>query len=204
LLTFPVWQTKSVKPNPQSTRGYFGIGAESISKSVNLGGLLRSAHAFGASFAFTVEADDRALEKRGDTSKADSHLPVYHWQTVEEMQLPNGCSLVGIEILDDATDLPSFPHPLQCAYVLGPERGVLSAGLLARCDHVIRIPTNFSLNVATAGAIVMYDRLRALGRFAPRPVSEGTVPPALAPHVQGQPKRRRGQAGDRLEGQGQG
>jgi tRNA G18 (ribose-2'-O)-methylase SpoU len=186
-----VWQTGAVKPNPQSTRGYFGIGAESISKSVNLGGLLRSANAFGASFAFTVEADDRALEMRWDTSKADSHLPVYHWQTVEEMQLPKGCSLVGIEILDDATELPSFPHPLQCAYVLGPERGVLSAGLLARCDHVIRIPTNFSLNVATAGAIVMYDRLRAMGRFAPRPVGEGAVPLELAPHVQGQPKRRR-------------
>ncbi|WP_244500335.1 TrmH family RNA methyltransferase [Methyloceanibacter methanicus] len=107
------------------------------------------------------------------------------------MQLPKGCSLVGIEILDGATDLPSFPHPLRCAYVLGPERGVLSTGLLDRCDHLIRIPTNFSLNVATAGAIVMYDRLRASGRFARRPVAEGGETPALAPHVQGQPKRRR-------------
>jgi len=180
-----------VKPNPQSGRGYFGIGAEGISKSVNLGGLLRSANAFGASFAFTVGADERALELRSDTSKADTHLPVYHWPSADKVQLPKGCNLVGIEILDTATDLPSFPHPLQCAYVLGPERGVLSAELLAQCDYVIRIPTNFSLNVATAGAIVMYDRLRALGRFAPRPISEGTEAPELAPHVQGQPKRRR-------------
>ncbi len=104
--------------------------------------------------------------------------------------MPKGCSLVGVELLDSATDLPSFPHPLQCAYVLGPERGVLSAELLARCDHVIRIPTNFSLNVATAGAIVMYDRLRALGRFAPRPISEGTEAPELAPHIRGEPRRR--------------
>ena len=64
------------------------------------------------------------------------------------------------------------------------------AELLARCDHVIRIPTNFSLNVATAGAIVMYDRLRALGRFAPRPISEGTEAPELAPHIRGEPRRR--------------
>ncbi|MEM9592421.1 MAG: RNA methyltransferase [Pseudomonadota bacterium] len=180
-----------MKPNPPSCRGYFGIGAESISKSVNLGGLLRSANAFGASFAFTVGADDRALELRSDTSKADTHVPVFHWRTVDEMQLPKGCSLVGIEILDEAQDLPSFPHPLQCAYVLGPERGVLSDDLLARCDQVVRIPTNFSLNVATAGAIVMYDRLRAVGRFAPRPVSERTAASERAPHVQGQPKRRR-------------
>jgi tRNA G18 (ribose-2'-O)-methylase SpoU len=180
-----------VKPNPQNSRGYFGIGAECISKSVNLGGLLRSANAFGASFAFTVGADDRVFKMRSDTSKADSHLPVFHWQSVDEMQLPNGCSLVGIEILDGATDLPSFPHPLRCAYVLGPERGVLSTDLLARCDHLIRIPTNFSLNVATAGAIIMYDRLRASGRFAPRPVCEGSEAAEIAPHVRGQPKRRR-------------
>ncbi len=177
-------------PNPKSSRGYFGIGAESISKSVNLGGLLRSANAFGASFAFTVGADERAFEMRSDTSKADTHVPAFHWKRVDEVQLPKGCSLVGVELLDSATDLPSFPHPLQCAYVLGPERGVLSAELLARCDHVIRIPTNFSLNVATAGAIVMYDRLRALGRFAPRPISEGTEAPELAPHIRGEPRRR--------------
>ena len=35
-------------------RGYFGIGVEGISKPMNLGNLLRSAHAFGASFFFTV------------------------------------------------------------------------------------------------------------------------------------------------------
>jgi len=63
-------------------------------------------------------------------------------------------------------ELPAFPHPLQAAYVVGPERGVLSAGVVTHCHHLVRIPTAFSLNVATAGAIVMYDRLRSLGRFA--------------------------------------
>ena len=37
-------------------RGYFGIGVEGISKAMNLGNLMRSAHAFGASFFFTVDA----------------------------------------------------------------------------------------------------------------------------------------------------
>ena len=189
----PLWQTEPVKSPAQNMRGYFGVGAEGISKSVNLGGLLRSANAFGASFAFTIGADDRALEMRSDTSKADNHLPIFHWRSVDALQLPKGCSLVGIEILDGATDLPSFPHPLRCAYVLGPERGVLSKEMTARCDHLIRIPTNFSLNVATAGAIVMYDRVRTLGRFAPRPVSQGSEAVELAPHIQGQPKRRRRQ-----------
>jgi len=57
--------------------------------------------------------------------------------------------------------------------VLGPERGALSPELVARCDYVVRIPTDFCINLAMAGAIVMYDRVRSLGRFPPRPVAEG-------------------------------
>jgi tRNA G18 (ribose-2'-O)-methylase SpoU len=193
LLVARLWQREVVKPLPMHIRGYFGIGAEGISKSVNLGNLLRSAHAFGASFVFTIGADERALEMRSDTSRAESHLPLYHWPRLEEMRLPKGCSLVGVEILGEAAELPSFPHPLRAAYVLGPERGALTPALLARCQHLVRIPTSFSLNVATAGAIIMYDRLRSLGRFAPRPVTEGAEAGARAPHIQGPPKRRRPQ-----------
>jgi len=124
-----------------------------------------------------------------DTSRASSHLPLYHWQSVDELRLPRGCRLVGIELLDEAVELPAFPHPLQAAYVLGPERGVLSTGVIAH--HVVRIPTAFSLNVATAGAIVMYDRLRSLGRFASRPVAGGSLPEPVTEHVQGGPRRRK-------------
>jgi tRNA C32,U32 (ribose-2'-O)-methylase TrmJ len=69
--------------------------------------------------------------------------------------------------------LPSFRHPLQAAYVLGPERGSLSEELLQRCDYTVKIPTSFCVNVAMAGAIVMYDRVKSLAPFAERPVSEG-------------------------------
>lgn len=103
---------KSALPSP---RGYFAIGIEGISKPINLGNLLRSAHAFGASFVFTIGADPRALEMRSDTSRAESHVPLYHWPSLAELALPRGCSLVGVEILDEAADPPSFPRPLQAA-----------------------------------------------------------------------------------------
>ena len=111
-------------------RGYFAI--EGISKPVNLGNLLRSAHAFGASFVFTIGADDRALVHT-DTAKSSTHLPLYHWRSLAELKLPKGCILLGIELLDEAHELPSFPHPLRAAYVLGPERGALSPRLRVQC-----------------------------------------------------------------------
>jgi tRNA G18 (ribose-2'-O)-methylase SpoU len=149
-------------------RGYFAIGAERISKPMNMGNLLRSAHAFGAKFFFTIGAHPRAFEAKSDTSKAVHHLPVYHWAKADEMILPIHCKLVGVELIEGATDLPSFRHPPHAAYVLGPELGVLSETLLSRCDHVIKIPTAFYINVAMAGAIVMYDRVRSLGSFPDR------------------------------------
>ena len=92
---------------------------------------------------------------------------------METLLLPKGCALVGIEITEDAALLPSFRHPLNAAYILGPERSSLSPAMLARCKHVVRIPTRFSLNLAVAGALVLYDRLLQHGRFADRPVMSG-------------------------------
>ncbi len=157
----------------RKTRGYFGIGAERISKPLNLGNLIRSAHAFGASFVFTVGAHPRAIDFSSDTSKTLSRLPYYHWESVAAMRLPDDCRLVGAEIIEDATDLPSFRHPSKAAYILGPEKGALSPDMVARCDYLVRIPSEFSLNVAMAGAIVMYDRIRTLGPFPPRPLTTG-------------------------------
>ena len=160
------------------TRGYFGIGAEGISKSANMGALMRTAHAFGAGFCFTVGSGWDAREgRRADTSDTPTAVPLWRFANVDEMTLPQGCALVGIELLEDAVDLPSFRHPLNAAYVLGPERSGLSPALLARCKHVIRIPTRFSLNLSVAGALVLYDRLIQHGRFAERPVGSGGPPP---------------------------
>ena len=50
-------------------RGCFGIGAEGISKPMNLGNLIRSAHAFGASFALLIDAHHTVSSASSDTSQ---------------------------------------------------------------------------------------------------------------------------------------
>ena len=175
-------------------RGYFGIGLEKSSKPMNAGNLFRTAHAFGASFLFTVGADYSISKAKSDTSVAPKNVPWYDFKSAGDLMLPEGCVLVGIELLESAVDLPMFHHPLNAAYVLGPELGSLSPGMLERCVDVVKIPTSFSLNVATTGAIVMYDRMRNLERFGRRPVSMlGEALPPLT-HVQGGPVRRRKKA----------
>lgn len=158
-------------------RGYFGIGAEEISKPMNLGALMRTAHAFGASFFFTINAAPKIREAyKADTSGSFGHVPYYPFETVGDLLLPKGCVLVGVELLDEAIELPAFKHPPAAAYVLGRERGSLSPGLTALCSHVVKIPTKFSLNVGLAGALVMYDRVLSLGGYPARPIMPGGPP----------------------------
>jgi len=173
-------------------RGYFGIGAEGVSKSANVGALLRTAHAFGASFCFTLGAGfDSRAGRTADTADTPAHVPLWRFRDAGDMVLPRGCTLVGIELRDEAVELPSFRHPLSAAYVLGPERAALSPALVARCDHLVRIPTRFALNLAVAGALVLYDRMLQHGRFAERPVMSGGGTAITAPTGHGDPVFRR-------------
>jgi tRNA G18 (ribose-2'-O)-methylase SpoU len=169
-------------------RGYFGVGVDGISKPMNLGNLVRIAHAFDASFFFSVAPRLKLSDAQSDTSRAQGALPFYNFAAPEDLRLPLGCRLVGIEITDDAVELPRFHHPARAAYVLGAERFSLSPQMLKACDFVVKIPTRFSINVGMAGAIVLYDRLISLGGYGARPVATGgqgaEIPP---PHLWGAP-----------------
>ena len=175
------------------SRGYFGIGVEGVSKSANVGALLRTAHAFDAAFCFIVGAGfDARAGRLADTADTPAHVPLWRFADADTLSLPQRCVLVGVELLDDASDLPAFRHPLNAAYVLGPERSGLSPAMLRRCRHVVRIPTRFALNLAVTSALVLYDRLLQHGRFAERPVgSRGATTPLPGQRQHGAPRFRR-------------
>lgn len=186
-------------------RGYFGIGIEGVSKKGNMGNLIRTGHAFGAAFAFTVNPEtdflsgETVTKAYADTSKTDGQIPFYEYDTISDMHIPKGCQLVGVELDDSAAELPEFRHPRRAVYILGGERTSLSEPMRERCKFLIKIPTKFSLNVATAGAIVMYDRLRCMGGFSERAVMPGQAGTAKPEHVSGGPIRRRLKTNDAIE-----
>ena len=80
-------------------------------------------YAFGASFLFTINAEYSVKKAKSDTSAASRNIPWYDFDSAEDLKLPGGCVLVGIEFLEDAVELPVFRHPSNAAYILGPEMG---------------------------------------------------------------------------------
>lgn len=172
-------------------RGFFGIGVEGISKEQNVGTIVRSTHSFGGSFFFTIAPDVNIHAMRtSDTADSFDHLPYYQYETVDEMDLPQDCTLVGVELTDESIELPSFRHPTRAAYVFGPEMGNLSPEMTARCHHVVKIPMKFCVNVGVAAALVMYDRMICMGRFAERPVRPGGPLEPLKPRKHGLIRRK--------------
>ena len=157
---------------------------------MNLGNLVRIAHAFDASFFFSIAPRLKLSDAQSDTSRAQGALPFYSFAEPRDLRLPLGCRLVGVEITDDAVELPRFRHPTCAAYVFGAERFSLSPQMLALCEFVVKIPTRFSINVGMAGAIVLYDRMMTSGAFGDRPVTPAGgagLPPA---HTWGAPLAR--------------
>ena len=68
------------------SRGYFGIGVEGVSKSANVGALLRTAHAFGAAFCFIVGAGfDARAGRLADTADTPEHVPLWRFPDVEAL-----------------------------------------------------------------------------------------------------------------------
>ncbi len=178
-------------------RGYFGIGVEGASKPMNFGNLARSANGFGASFVFTIAPNERIGKPPSDTARSRDHMPWYNFEKASDLVLPEGCRLVGMELTDAAIELPSFRHPTRAAYILGPEGGSLSAEMAERCDFIVKIPIHICINLAMAGAIMMYDRMISLGRFAERPIRAGAPVFGLPEHQHGKPLYS---GGERLPG----
>ena len=135
---------------------FFGIGIENGKNSINYGTLMRSAFAFGASFTFLIGR--RFKYQCSDTVRTYTKIPHYQCKSLDDLPIPYGCPLVGVEIHKKAVDLRTFEHPKNCIYLLGAEDNGLSDSALKKCHRLVYIDTKFCLNVSTAGTVVMYDR----------------------------------------------
>lgn len=104
-------------------RGYCGIGIENVKSKCNIGTLWRSALNFNADFIFTIHR--RYKKQASDTVKAYRHIPLWHFDTIEDFRksIPYDCIPIGIEICKEAKDIRNFTHPERAIYILGSGEG---------------------------------------------------------------------------------
>ena len=140
-------------------RGFFAVGIEGTKNSINVGTLWRSAFILGASYIFTV--GKRYPQQPSDTPKSWKHIPLFHYGDMIDfvLHMPHDCRLVGVEMEEEAVPLKEYVHFERSIYLLGAEDNGLSQEALKICHDLVVLPGERSLNVSTAGSIVLYDRV---------------------------------------------
>jgi TrmH family RNA methyltransferase len=135
----------------------------------NVGTLLRAADAFGAGVALSAGCADPTSPKALRASMgAVFRVPL------AEFDEPAGVRVALVP--RGGVPLPEAQLDGEVVFVLGAEREGLPSDVLARCDLQASIPQAAgaeSLNVATAGAIALYERSRTGG---PGPAQRGLAP----------------------------
>jgi tRNA G18 (ribose-2'-O)-methylase SpoU len=152
-----------------SPRGYFAVGIYHPKTPHNVGTLWRSASLYGAAFVFTVGS--RYRRQSSDTPTTPRHKPLFHFDDIGDLHrhLPWSCPLVGVELDPRAAMLGEYEHRERAVYLLGAEDQGLPVDVLDQCHDVVQIesPVPWSMNVATAGTVLMYDRhIKSLTRVA--------------------------------------
>ena len=142
------------------TTSFFGIGIQNGKTPENLGVLWRTAQNLGASFIFTI--GKRYANQTCDTHNSVKSLPYYHYKNFDSFfeHLPKGVRIVGVEKTEEAENLEDFKHPKRCIYLLGAEDNGLTLEAIERSHFLVQFNSEYSLNVAVAGSIVLYDRSR--------------------------------------------
>lgn len=140
-------------------RGYFGIGIFNGKNERNIGTLWRSANILGADFIFTI--GKRYTKQCSDTMATPRHIPLFHYTDWDDFMkhVPYDCPVVAVELDDKAIPLKAYHHRERCVYLLGAEDHGIPQSVLAKCKETVQLLGDYCMNVATAGSIVMYDRM---------------------------------------------
>ncbi len=139
-----------------------GLALWHVADPGNLGSLLRAADAFGPAFVALSEGcgDPTGPKALRASAGAIFRVPLCRFEEAPG----NRIALV----VRGGLPLPEVDLTGEVTFVLGAERAGLPGDVLERCDVRATIPQagGESLNVATAGAIALYERSRRASRFA--------------------------------------
>ena len=139
--------------------GYFGIGIFHGKNVINYGTLYRTAQILDADFIFLI--GKRFKRQASDTMKSWKHVPLFEYKDFDDFNnhRPYGCRLVAVEMTDKAIPIEEYSHEKQACYILGAEDYGLPKSVIEKCQDVVCLHGDMSMNVSVAGSIVLYDRV---------------------------------------------
>ncbi|MGO3797220.1 MAG: TrmH family RNA methyltransferase [Pauljensenia sp.] len=153
------WRMDAIREDLARRSQGFEVAVENLGHDFNIGSIVRTANALGASRVHIVGR--RRWNRRG-AMVTDRYLDVDHLPDaaalVEEVR-SRGLVLVGIDNVEGSEPLEDAELPTRAVLVFGEESGGLSPEMLRGCDRVLHITqhgSTRSMNVGHAAAIAMW------------------------------------------------
>lgn len=140
---------------------YCGIGLFNPQNIINVGGVLRAAGCFGASFVAACGIKYRKAVS--DTMKAHKQLPLFACDNLKDI-IPFDCVPVAVDLVEGATPLQDYVHPKNAFYIFGPENGTLGKNITDFCKDKVYIPMKGCINLAACVNVVLYDRMAKMNK----------------------------------------
>jgi tRNA(Leu) C34 or U34 (ribose-2'-O)-methylase TrmL len=126
----------------------------------NMGSILRAAGCYGAtSIRYTGERYAKAKAFSTDTKNSHLKIPVTQVDDIIGQAIDKALRIVAIELVEGATPLPNFIHPVNALYIFGPEDGSIEQDIINQCDDVVYVPTIGCMNLAATVNVLLYDRM---------------------------------------------
>ena len=140
---------------------YCGIGLFNPQNIINVGGVLRAAGCFGASFV--AACGIKYSKAVSDTMKAHKQLPLFTCDNLKDI-IPFDCVPVAVDLVEGATPLQDYVHPKNAFYIFGPENGTLGKNITDFCRDKVYIPMKGCINLAACVNVVLYDRMAKMSK----------------------------------------
>jgi tRNA G18 (ribose-2'-O)-methylase SpoU len=153
------WTTELIKDDLKKNAFPFAVLMENFMGDFNIGTVIRSANAFGASEVFYLGR--KKYDKRG-TVGTHHYTDIKHLKDHNELvKLKEKYTFVAFEnTVSNAVPVSKFEWPRIPLIILGEEGIGLTPDTLELCDNFVYIPqfgSVRSLNAAVAGSIAMND-----------------------------------------------
>ncbi|SMH49772.1 SpoU rRNA Methylase family protein [Rathayibacter oskolensis] len=156
---FRYWRMDAIVAELDRTRHPFHVAIENWQHDMNIGSIVRSANAFGASSVHIVGR--RRWNKRG-AMVTDRYQHVQHHETVADLvqwSADEEVALIAIDNVPGSVPLETYRLPERCVLLFGQEGPGLSEEAIAASDAVVEI-TQFgstrSINASAAAAVAMH------------------------------------------------
>ncbi|MEH6465479.1 MAG: RNA methyltransferase [Shewanella psychromarinicola] len=140
------------------------IGLVNPKTPVNVGGIMRAAGCYrvdnvcytGKRYELAAKSGDAQYDV--DTKDAAKRIPLVGVESLLD-SVPDGATIVCVDLVVGATPLPLFTHPENAFYIFGPEDGTIPQQLIDAATAVVYVPTVGCMNLAASVNVLLYDRL---------------------------------------------